>query len=96
MSEITIKAEQHVGELEPGTVVTVERTPKIDQYIEQGRVTVVDPSKTLVNPTTGLEFEVPGGPGGGEGVELPAAPTEIVGDAAPKPSRKKPTTGDAS
>lgn len=42
MAEVTIKAEQAVGELRPGMVVTVERTPRIDRLIEHGRVTVVE------------------------------------------------------
>lgn len=42
MAEVTIRAEQAVGELRPGMVVTVERTPRIDRLIEHGRVTVVD------------------------------------------------------
>lgn len=42
MAEVTIRAEQAVGELRPGMVVTVERTPRIDRLIEHGRVTVVE------------------------------------------------------
>lgn len=61
MAEVTIRAEQAVGELRPGMVVTVERTPRIDRLIEHGRVTVVgaggDLDDTPVDERTDAERE---------------------------------------
>lgn len=42
MAEVTIKAQQSVGRLRAGDVVTVERSDYVDGLIERGRVAVVD------------------------------------------------------
>lgn len=42
MAEVTIKAQQSVGRLRAGDVVTVERSGYVDGLIERGRVAVVD------------------------------------------------------
>lgn len=44
MAEVTIKAQQSVGRLRAGDVVTVERSDYVDGLIERGRVAVVDDS----------------------------------------------------
>ncbi|QGJ95811.1 hypothetical protein J1770_gp25 [Gordonia phage EMoore] len=42
MAEVTIKAQQSVGRLRAGDVVTVERSDHVNGLIDRGRVTVVD------------------------------------------------------
>lgn len=46
MAEVTIKAQQSVGRLRAGDVVTVERSDYVDGLIERGRVAVVDDTIT--------------------------------------------------
>lgn len=41
MPEVTIRATQRVAGMRPGDVATVERTARIEQLIDQGRVEVI-------------------------------------------------------
>ncbi|AXQ60641.1 hypothetical protein SEA_ALI17_25 [Gordonia phage Ali17] len=46
MAEVTIKAQQSVGRLRAGDVVTVERSDYVNGLIKRGRVAVVDDAVT--------------------------------------------------
>ncbi|UCZ88672.1 hypothetical protein [Gordonia sp. WA4-43] len=101
MAEVTIRAEQRVAGLVPGTVVTVERTEKIEQLIAQGRVTVVDPDAAAADLSDAqtearetldrLNAEL----AAGEQASDPESPADAA-DQAPASGRRKKPTGDAS
>ncbi|QMU22076.1 hypothetical protein [Gordonia rubripertincta] len=101
MAEVTIRAEQRVAGLVPGTVVTVERTGKIEKLIAHGRVTIVDPDAAATDLADAqaearetldrLNAELD--------AEEKATDAENTADATeqtPATSRRKKPTGDAS
>lgn len=52
MTEVSVRVEQNIGEWREGEIRIVERTPRIDTMIRDGRLTVGNWFQTVADPAT--------------------------------------------